>query len=104
MLRLICLAPSTQLCSPIQPHLLAIEGAFPIPQGAKDLPVRPLLVQHTMSTVPAPDRLAALERDILVAVAALVVDGARRGVDLCRVLRRGVGVVCLGGHFWRGGE
>lgn len=33
-----------------------------------------------MSTVPASDRLAALQRDILIAIAALVVDGARGGV------------------------
>lgn len=52
-----------------------------------------------MSTVPAPDRLAALERDVLVAVAAFVVDGARGGVDLRRVLRGVVRVVGVGGHF-----
>lgn len=52
-----------------------------------------------MSTVPAPDRLAALERDVLIAVAAFVVDGARGGVDLRRVLRGVVRVVGVGGHI-----
>jgi hypothetical protein len=34
-----------------------------------------------MSTVPAPNRLATLQRDILIAVAALVVYRAGGGVD-----------------------
>jgi hypothetical protein len=62
-------------------------------------PVRPLLVQHAMSTVPAANRLAALERDVLVAVAAFVVYGAGVGVDGGGVGRAGLrGVVLLGGH------
>lgn len=34
-----------------------------------------------MPTVPAPNWLAALQRDILIAIAALVVHGARVGID-----------------------
>jgi hypothetical protein len=45
------------------------------------LPVSSLLVKHTMSTVPASDRLSPLQRNIHVAVAALVVDGARSCVN-----------------------
>jgi hypothetical protein len=52
-----------------------------------------------MSTVPASNRLAALQRNILVAVAAFVVHGAGGGVDGDGVLRGGVGVVLLGGHL-----
>jgi hypothetical protein len=64
-----------------------------------DSPVRPLLVQHAMTTVPATNGLAALQRDILIAVAAFVVDGARVGVDgdARRVLGAGLGVL-LRGH------
>jgi hypothetical protein len=52
-----------------------------------------------MSTVPAANRLAALERDVLVAVAAFVVYGASVGVDDGGVGRAGLrGVVLLGGH------
>jgi hypothetical protein len=73
------------------------------PQIAKcttlNSPVRPLLVQHTMTTVPAADRLAALERYVLIAVAAFVVDGAGVGVDDGGVGRGGLGwVVLLGRH------
>lgn len=54
-----------------------------------------------MTALPAPNRLAALQRDILVAVAALVVDCA--GVEVDLLLRLGgVGVVAtvlLCGHF-----
>lgn len=60
------------------PHSpLFSSGAYRI----QNLPVRPLLVKHTMSTVPAPNRLATLQRDILITVTALVVHGAGRGVD-----------------------
>jgi hypothetical protein len=62
-------------------------------------PVRPLLVQHAMSTVPAANGFAALERDVLVAVAAFVVYGASVGVDDGGVGRAGLcRVVLLGGH------
>jgi hypothetical protein len=62
-------------------------------------PVRPLLVQHAMSTVPAANRLAALERDVLVTIAAFVVYGAGVGVDDGGVGRAGLcRVVLLGGH------
>lgn len=50
-----------------------------------------------MATVPAPNGLAALERDVLIAVAALVVHGARVGVDDGRVGDR-LGVAVLLGH------
>lgn len=65
-----------------------------------NLPVSPLLVKHTMTTVPAPDGLAALERHVHVAVAALVVDSARGCVDLADGCWVGglLGVVG-GGHF-----
>ena len=58
-----------------------------------------------MSTVPTPNRLAALQRDVLIAVAALVVDGARGGIDgRAGVLRAGllrlVAGVGLRGHGW----
>ena len=60
-----------------------------------------------MSAVPAPDRLAALQRHVLIAVAAFVVDGARVGVDDGRVLRGvvvaaagGGGGIVLLGHCW----
>ena len=46
-------------------------------------PIRPLLVQHAMTTVSASDRLASLQWDILVAVAALVVDSPCRAVNGC---------------------
>jgi hypothetical protein len=49
-----------------------------------------------MSTVPAPDRLSTLQRDVHVAVAALVVDGARRGVDGAGVGGGGVDGCLLG--------
>jgi hypothetical protein len=65
------------------------------------LPVRPLLIKYTVSTVSAADRLAALERDVHVAVAALVVYGARGCVDGAggRGVRGGLlGIVCRG-HF-----
>jgi hypothetical protein len=80
--------------------LLAKYFLPPIPSTcACDLPVRPLLVQHTMSAVPASDRLAALQRDILIAVAALVVYCAGGGIDDGGVLRARLGgVVLLGGH------
>ena len=71
---------------------------IPSPQEIFHSPIRPLLVQHTMSAVPAPNGLAALQRHVLVAVAALVVDGARRGVDGGGV-GGGLGGVGLGGHF-----
>lgn len=54
-----------------------------------------------MTALPAPDGLAALQRDILVAVAALVVHCARVDIDLLLGLG-GVGVVAsvlLCGHF-----
>jgi hypothetical protein len=52
-----------------------------------------------MSTVPAPNRLATLQRNILIAVAALVVHGTGGGIDGGGVLRAGLrGVVGLGGH------
>jgi len=68
-----------------------------------NLPVRPLLVKHTMSTVPAADRLAALQWNIHVAVAAFVEDGARGCVDGGG--RGGVARGCslggvVGGHFF----
>jgi hypothetical protein len=65
------------------------------------LPVRPLLVKHTMTAVPASDRLSALERHVHVAVAALVVDGARGCVDLRggRWVRGGLLGVVGCGHF-----
>jgi len=55
-----------------------------------------------MPTVPAPNRLSALQRNVHVAVAALVVHSARRCVDLadgCWV--RGLLGVVGGGHFGR---
>jgi hypothetical protein len=39
-------------------------------------------VQHTMSAVSAPDRLSSFQGHVIIAVAALVVYGARCGVDL----------------------
>lgn len=52
-----------------------------------------------MPTVPAPNRLSALQRDILVAVAALVVYSAGAGVG-DRGVGGGVGVAGLRlGHF-----
>lgn len=56
-----------------------------------------------MTTVPAPNRLSALQRDIHVAVAALVVDSARSCVDLADGCWVGglLGVVG-GGHFGGG--
>ena len=62
-----------------------------------NLPVSPLLVKHTMTTVPAPDGLAALERHVHVAVAALVVDGAGCGVDGAGGLVGGRGLLGLVG-------
>jgi hypothetical protein len=57
--------------------------SLPVPFTMKShLPVCPLLVKHTMTAVPASDRLSALQRYVHVAVAALVVDGARGCVDL----------------------
>jgi hypothetical protein len=57
-----------------------------------------------MPTVPAPNRLAALQRHILIAVTAFVVHGAGVGVDDGCVLRAGgLGrVVLLGGLGWVG--
>jgi hypothetical protein len=57
-----------------------------------------------MSAVPAANGLAALERDVLVAITAFVVDGAGVCVDGRGVLRAGggIGVVLLGRHFGRG--
>lgn len=55
-----------------------------------------------MSALSAPNGLATLQRHILVAVAALVVHGARVEVDLLRGFG-GVGVVAavlLGRHIW----
>ena len=60
-------------------------------------PVSPLLVKHTMTTVSAPDGLAALERHVHVAVAALVVDGAGCGVDGAGGLVGGGGLLGLVG-------
>lgn len=54
-------------------------------------PARSLLVQHTVAAVAAADRLAALQRNIHVAVAALVVHCARCCVDGC-----GCVVACAG--------
>jgi hypothetical protein len=62
-----------------------------------NLPVSPLLIKHTMTTVPAPDGLAALERHVHVAVAALVVDGAGCGVDGAGGLVGGGGLLGLVG-------
>ena len=62
-----------------------------------NLPVSPLLVKHTMTTVSAPDGLAALERHVHVAVAALVVDGAGCGVDGAGGLVGGGGLLGLVG-------
>lgn len=71
-------------------------------------PVRPLLIQHTVTALSATDRLAALQRNVLVAVTALVVDGARVDIDLLLGLSVGCAVVAavlLCGHFavvcWR---
>ena len=86
---------SLPLCGPAQCVCLVCCAIYPY------LPVRPLLVKHTVSTVPAADRLAALERDVHVAVAALVVHGARGCVDGAggSGIRGGLlGVVCRG-HF-----
>lgn len=52
-----------------------------------------------MPTVPASNRLAALKRHVLIAVAAFVVHGAGGGVDGYGVVGGGAGVVGLGGHF-----
>lgn len=58
-----------------------------------------------MTTVPAANRLAALQRDILIAVAALVVYGAGVEVDgsggVLRCGLRGVVAGVLLGHFGR---
>jgi hypothetical protein len=53
----------------------------PNPQNSY-IPVRPLLIQHTMSTVPAPDWLPAFQGNVVIAVAAFVVYGARCGFYL----------------------
>lgn len=50
-----------------------------------------------MSAVPAPNGLAALQRHVLVAVAALVVDGAGCGVDGAGGLVGGGGLLGLVG-------
>lgn len=67
-----------------------------------------------MTTVPASNRLPPLQRDILVAVAALVVHGAGVGIDLsgigvgaAGVLAGGVGLLLghrevVGGCCWAG--
>jgi hypothetical protein len=86
--------------------------SLPVPCTMKShLPVRPLLVKHTMTAVPASDRLSALQRHVHVAVAALVVDGARGCVDLRggRWVRGGLLGVVGCGHFgglgvWVGGR
>jgi hypothetical protein len=53
-----------------------------------------------MSTVPAADRLAALEGNVLIAVTAFVMDSTGVGVDDSRVLGAGLrGVILLGRHF-----
>ena len=62
-----------------------------------NLPVGPLLVKHTVTTVSASDGLAALERHVHVAVAALVVDGAGCGVDGAGGLVGGRGLLGLVG-------
>lgn len=83
--------PSLQQASSSYPH-----------QMEQHSPVRPLLVQHTVTALPAANGLAALEGNVLIAVAALVVDGACVEVDLLLRLG-GVGVVAavlLCGHFW----
>jgi hypothetical protein len=83
-------------CLPFFPLCPSFPAPFRLPQLTPfaDLPVRPLLIQHTMSTVSAPDRLSPLERHVVVAVAAFVVHCASCLVDL-----RGVaaGLVLLGG-------
>ena len=75
----------------------------PIFPGTFDSPIRPLLIQHAMPTVPAANGLAALERHVLVAVAALVVHCARVGVDLSCVARGAAGVGVAGGVAGLGG-
>lgn len=55
-----------------------------------------------MSALPAADGLAALQRNVLVAVAALVVDCARVDVDLLLgfgSVGAAIVAVLLGGHF-----
>lgn len=73
-------------------------------KGKSNLPVCSLFVQHTVPAVPASDGLTTLQRDILIAVAALVVDGARGGVDggggVVRAALLGlVARISLAGHF-----
>lgn len=53
-------------------------------------PVGPLLVQHTVTALSAANRLSTLQRNVLVAVTALVVYCARVDIDLLRCFR-GVG-------------
>jgi hypothetical protein len=62
-----------------------------------DLPVRPLLVQHAVPAVAAPNGLAALELHIAVAVTARVGDCARVDVD-SRGVGRLRGLRCVAGH------
>jgi len=88
-------------CQPF--FLLILFYSSPSLISLNSLPVRPLLVKHTMSTVPAADRLAALQRNVHVAVAAFVQHGARGCVDgggRGGVDARGCGLGrVVGGHF-----
>ena len=70
---------------------------LPIQELNSNSPVRPLLIQHAMSTAPAPNRLSALQTHGRVTVAARVFDGARRVADYGLGLRGCGGGV--GGHF-----
>ena len=79
--------------APVNPVL----QPFDPKEEEKNSPVRPLLIQHAMPTRTTPNRLAPLELDVAVAVAARVFYGPRGGVHgLCG----GCGVLgCVGGHF-----
>ena len=90
-------------CIPATPKSLPSSFAFHPACQKSNIPVRPLLIQHAMTTVPAPNRLATLQRNVLIAVAAFVMYGARSCVDggsVCcgGVVVGAVGGVC-GGHF-----
>ena len=78
----------------------------------RDSPLRPLLIQHPMSTIRAANRIPLLEPHLLGTVpteilrhgTAVVLRGAESGAAGCGLLRGGGGgdVGFAGCHFWGG--